>query len=271
VRAENEYRGVAEGLVGARDNPTDPSIKTKDGAEGIPSVTEESVLISEMELGAVAVEVELEVEVEAKLEAAEIDGLLRKIANVRENLRHCHCPSTDPKARSGGKKGRGRDHGNGSAKKGIGKSADSLGQWRDCLNAVRRAVRTYAAVRDYYGWEDNSACGPRASVASLAVFEVLQQAVQSGPLSGSKPGYFRRASPETAQVAVEFLEEVAGVLKLDGSGGCRGRTGIKEEDGKDNEDEAPIYFSSRQCKAIFSWRDAGLKALEKFKSLEEGM
>jgi len=264
--------------VGARDNPTDPSIETEDGAEGIPSTPEELVFTPEMDLVAVAVEVELEVEAKLKAEvvaeAAEIDGLLRKIANVRENLRHCHCPSTDPKARSGGKKRRGRDHGKGRAKKGMGKSVNSLGRWRDCLNAVRRVLRTYAAVRDYYGWEDSSAFDPRAS-ASLVVFEVVQQAVQSGPLSGSKPGYFRRASPETAQEAVEFLKEVAGVLKLDGSGGYRGRTGIKE-DGEDNElrvglDEAPMYFSGRQCMAIFSWIDAGLKALDKFKSPEEGM
>jgi hypothetical protein len=44
--------------------------------------------------------------------------------------------------------------------------------------------------------------------ASLAVFEMIQQATQAGPLAGSKPGYFKRCGGEVAKVVETFLDQV---------------------------------------------------------------
>ena len=46
---------------------------------------------------------------------------------------------------------------------------------------------------------------------STKVFILLQMAMQTGPLVGSNPGYFKRCGGEVASIALEFLTEVIGL------------------------------------------------------------
>ena len=41
-----------------------------------------------------------------------------------------------------------------------------------------------------------------------AVFELVQQSLQCGPLAGSQPGYFKRCGSETAAVVLAYLETI---------------------------------------------------------------
>lgn len=47
---------------------------------------------------------------------------------------------------------------------------------------------------------------------SLEVFMLIQLALQSGPLQGSKPGYFKRCGSEVATVVVDFLNVIVELL-----------------------------------------------------------
>lgn len=44
--------------------------------------------------------------------------------------------------------------------------------------------------------------------AALAVFQLIQLAIQCGPLAGGKPGYFKRCGGAVAKVVVLFLDDV---------------------------------------------------------------
>ncbi len=81
----------------------------------------------------------------------------------------------------------------------------------NCVNEWRSIVTHYPpAPEDSKGEESGIfyLCNEIRKPAALAVFEMIQQAVQSGPLAGAKPGYFKRCGGEVAKVAESFLEEV---------------------------------------------------------------
>ncbi|KAL3920071.1 MAG: hypothetical protein SGARI_007037, partial [Bacillariaceae sp.] len=44
--------------------------------------------------------------------------------------------------------------------------------------------------------------------SGLKVFQLIQLSLQSGPLSGAKPGYFKRCGSDVARVVVAYLKEV---------------------------------------------------------------
>jgi len=49
---------------------------------------------------------------------------------------------------------------------------------------------------------------------STKVFILIQMAMQTGPLVGSNPGYFKRCGGEVASVALEFLTHVIGLAEI---------------------------------------------------------
>ena len=76
----------------------------------------------------------------------------------------------------------------------------------------------------------------------LVVFQLIQLTVQSGPLTGGKPGYFKRCGAEVAGTVLEFLEEV--VPGHDGLGvDCMG-------------------FTPKQMDAMRQWMRNAAKAVE---------
>ena len=114
------------------------------------------------------------------------------------------------------------------------------------LNATRNCVNEWRAIARHYGASsnnnnDNSIPFALRKETGLLVFQLIQLSCQSGPLSGAKPGYFRRCGAKVAQVVYEFLEDV--VPQNDELGECMG-------------------FSSKQIDVMKKWKINASKAIE---------
>jgi hypothetical protein len=81
---------------------------------------------------------------------------------------------------------------------------------QNCVNEWRAIARHYkiADNNDKNESDDNAISLALRTEVGLAVFQLIQLSVQSGPLSGAKPGYFKRCGAEVAKVVLDFLEEV---------------------------------------------------------------
>ncbi len=82
-----------------------------------------------------------------------------------------------------------------------------LNATENCVNEWRAIARYYEIISDGENDDEGISSDKRTEVG-LAVFLLIQLSVQSGPLSGGKPGYFKRCGAEVAKVVLEFLEEV---------------------------------------------------------------
>lgn len=74
------------------------------------------------------------------------------------------------------------------------------------LNAVQNSVNEWHAIVTHYPDLERSALITKEP--ALAVYMLIQLAMHSGPLAGSKPGYFKRCGSEVAKVALNFLQTV---------------------------------------------------------------
>lgn len=73
---------------------------------------------------------------------------------------------------------------------------DSEAEWRECLRATARCC---ACLSDMSMEQAVGAGAPREC------FDLVQHCLQSGPLRGQKPGYFKRCSPAVAVAVAAFL------------------------------------------------------------------
>lgn len=80
-----------------------------------------------------------------------------------------------------------------------------------------------------------------AKQAGQALFELLQQALQCGPLSGSNPGYFKRCGSQVATMVHSFLCRIMATCD----------EGIKV-----------LQFTDKQSAVIETWKTSALKASE---------
>ena len=118
---------------------------------------------------------------------------------------------------------------------------------QNCLNAVGNCINEWKSIVARYFREsdekldDQSEQSLVARETSLAVFGLLQLAMQSGPLTGSNPGYFKRCGGEVARVASKLLE--SDVLA--------------------NDDlSETLLFAEKQLEAVAKWRRNAAKAVE---------
>ena len=106
------------------------------------------------------------------------------------------------------------------------------------LNAVQNAVIEWRSIVTFFPDLDNSA--PLSKESSLAVYMLIQLAMQSGPLAGGKPGYFKRCGSTVAMVALTFLQTVL----------------------PDENEATLLCFSERQVDAIQKWKQNASKAID---------
>ena len=106
------------------------------------------------------------------------------------------------------------------------------------LNAVQNAVNEWRAIVIFYPDLDTSA--PFSKESSLAVYMLIQLAMQSGPLAGGKPGYFKRCGANAALAALAFLQTVM----------------------PDENEAAILGFSERQVDAIQKWKQNASNAID---------
>jgi hypothetical protein len=106
--------------------------------------------------------------------------------------------------------------------------ANPLTYQTNVLQATKNCVIEWKAILRRY--PDLELEGRRAG--GQAIFELLQQALQSGPLAGGKPGYFKRCGSQVATSVLVFL------TGLDPCG-C---------------DDMSLQFTSKQTEAIKQWK-----------------
>merc|ERR1711865_171801 len=139
-------------------------------------------------------------------------------------------------------------------------------------NEWRSIVRYHYHNHTKHSTNNDSASAERSlmetKTTSLAVFMLLQQALQCGPLAGSKPGYFKRCGSEIATVVHEFLNTSILVISHD----VRNRTDTDhttttsvddDEHGTTKEERhqhllsiirEELLFTNTQIETLIGWR-----------------
>lgn len=87
--------------------------------------------------------------------------------------------------------------------------------YNNCLLPVKNAVKEWRSICKFHmtnraeGTNECTSHGAMVNDTSAQVFNLLQMAMQSGPLVGSNPGYFKRCGSEVALIALAFLKDIA--------------------------------------------------------------
>jgi hypothetical protein len=127
--------------------------------------------------------------------------------------------------------------------------SDPMTYQDNVLNAVANCVNEWRSIATHYptapanlDQQENETvymADELKKPSALAVYEMIQHAIQCGPLAGSKPGYFKRCGGEVAKVVVAFLDQVV-----------------------PNSPEliACMGFTSRQIDAMEHWKKSAEKA-----------
>ena len=118
--------------------------------------------------------------------------------------------------------------------------------YTNCLLPVKNAVKEWRSICTYHllpEREGTCECIQHKDIiseTSVQVFSLLQMAMQSGPLVGSNPGYFKRCGSEVASVALEFMYEIVdltGVNKITENKTLEeAETTVANESGHNNND-----------------------------------
>jgi hypothetical protein len=92
--------------------------------------------------------------------------------------------------------------------------------YNNCLLPVKNAVKEWRSICKFHLSEENTASEyahhqDAINQAAVQVYTLLQMAMQSGPLTGSNPGYFKRCGGEVASIALMFLNEIVGLAGID--------------------------------------------------------
>mmetsp|Transcript_1459 Transcript_1459/g.1962 ORF Transcript_1459/g.1962 Transcript_1459/m.1962 type:complete len:203 (+) Transcript_1459:218-826(+) len=110
--------------------------------------------------------------------------------------------------------------------------------WRNnVLNAVKNCIIEWRAILTHYELDEIQIKEP-----ALAVFMLIQQSMQSGPLTGSNPGYFKRCGGCVAKQASIFLNETIPTSAA-----------------------TDLYFTDKQSITIEKWKTAAASAAAKDK------
>lgn len=111
---------------------------------------------------------------------------------------------------------------------------------QNVLNPVENCVREWRAICSHY---QSELAADEWKSPSLAVYELLQMAMQSGPLAGAKPGYFKRCGSNAARQTLTFLDSIV----------------------PDEAEASFLHFTERQHDAIDKWRNNARKAVDEDK------
>lgn len=125
---------------------------------------------------------------------------------------------------------------------------------QNCLNAVANCINEWRSIVVRYFRDGDEQLNEETKLVgketSVTVFGLLQLTMQSGPLTGSNPGYFKRCGGDVARAALKLLE--SDVLT---SGDL----------------SSTLLFSDKQVDAIGKWRKNAAKAVENNKPPSKSM
>lgn len=106
--------------------------------------------------------------------------------------------------------------------------------WKNnVLNAVQNTVQEWRAILMHYGDGLEVA---QIKEPAVRTYLLIQQAMQTGPLTCSNPGYFKRCGAAVADIALTFLNETV-------------------------PDALELRFTEKQAQAIQKWKGAAAKAV----------
>ena len=148
--------------------------------------------------------------------------------------------------------------------------------WREnCLAPTSNAAREWRAIISHHLPGGLDGCPPGAEEvlrdAARGVFELVQAAMQSGPLVGSNPGYFKRCGAGVAGAACGFLDGIVGLTvppaaadaDLEGDGPSRSPEGERERTVEGLQ--TALLFTERQAERLEQWRRNARNAVAKGK------
>lgn len=125
---------------------------------------------------------------------------------------------------------------------------------QNCLNAVANCINEWRSIVVRYFRDGDEQLNEETILAgketSLAVFGLLQLTMQSGPLTGSNPGYFKRCGGDVARTALTLLG--SDILA-------------------NGDLSSTLLFSDKQVDVIGKWRKNAAKAAENNKPPSKSM
>ena len=95
--------------------------------------------------------------------------------------------------------------------------------YSNCLLPVKNAMKEWRSICKFHLTDENKSrdnCITYEDIiheTSVQAFNLLQMAMQSGPLIGSNPGYFKRCGSEVAAIALMFLNEIVDLAGVHGA------------------------------------------------------
>ena len=87
----------------------------------------------------------------------------------------------------------------------------------NCLNAVSKVINTWKTIPSYYRDEVINLIQQQNNIikeTSTLIFQLIQLSLQCGPLSGSKPGYFKRCGSEISKMVMNYLNNMEPLEEL---------------------------------------------------------
>eukprot|EP00978_Attheya_sp_CCMP212_P022880 scaffold69010_cov56-Attheya_sp.AAC.1 len=145
-----------------------------------------------------------------KAMAKELKHLQKRIRNIRESIQLSEASLSDPT------------------------------NWNNnSLNAVSNCVNEWRSIVSFHSSEDDAFDSYELTrETALDVYQLVQMAMQTGPLKGSNAGYFKRCGSAVARMAVTFLHSI-----LSGDATTQ------------------LKFSKKQVEAISNWLSNAEKAV----------
>eukprot|EP00980_Cylindrotheca_fusiformis_P011655 scaffold2751_cov131-Cylindrotheca_fusiformis.AAC.22 len=111
------------------------------------------------------------------------------------------------------------------------------------LNASANCVNEWRQIIRHYSQDEAELPDQDMKEVSLEIFQLIQLSLQSGPLAGGKPGYFKRCGSQVAKRAFDYIARIAPNL----------------------ETSYALGFTEKQAGTIETWKSNAEKAAAKGK------
>ena len=149
--------------------------------------------------------------------------------------------------------------------------ANPVSYQTNVLAACQNTVQEWRSIRKHYSNTTTRTATDAADAATYemsisrmdeqtvrttgqAIFELVQQSLQCGPLAGAQPGYFKRCGTETAQLVQNYLDTIV-LTNMDENG--------MDHNNHHHDAVTVLGFTAKQAAAIVTWQRNAQKAAEK--------
>ena len=138
------------------------------------------------------------------------------------------------------------------------------------LGACQNTVKEWRSICNRYCYCEDHACSSIIDTKETtqetwrttgqAIFELVQQSVQCGPLAGSRPAYLKRCGADTAKLVHSYLEAILVLLP---NSGADGNSNSSSSSSSKQDTIRVLGFTEKQTAAIVTWKRNAQKAAER--------